>query len=182
LRRGPGRGGIFISYSRDDSRDAAGRLVDCVAQTFPRGQLFMDIDTIEPGLDFLEVINARLADCDVLLAVIGPGWADSRGEDGARRLDDPDDFVRLELEAALARGIRVVPVLVDGAPLPKSDSLPEGLRPLLRRNAVRLAHERFGAEAYNPWAGALTLSSFVAAFASAIATTGYLVKLGRLPR
>jgi hypothetical protein len=139
--------GIFISCRRDDSRHAAGRLVDRLAQVFPREQLFMDIDAIEPGLGFLKVIEARLADCDVLLAVIGPNWADARDEDGTRRLDDPDDLVRLELEAALSRDIRVIPVLVDGAQLPKADNLPEGLRPLVRRNAVGLAHERFGAEA-----------------------------------
>ncbi len=126
-------GGSHISCRRDASRHAAGRLVDRLAQTFPREHPFIDIDAIEPDLDFLDVINTRLDDCDVLLAVIGPDWADCRNADGVRRLDDPDDFVRPELEAALAR---VIPALVDGAPLPKADSLPEGLKPLVRRNAV----------------------------------------------
>jgi TIR domain len=139
-------GGIFISYRREDSQHAAGRLVDRLAQTFPRDQLFMDVDAIEPGLDFLEVINAKLADSDVMLAVIGPSWIDCRDEGGARRLDDPADFVRLEIETALKRRIRVIPVLVDGAQVPKADSLPETLRPLVRRNAVTIAHAKFGAD------------------------------------
>src|SRR5262249_5249834 len=121
-------GGIFISYRRDDSRHAAGRLVDRLAQIFPRGQLFMDVDAIEPGLDFAKVIDAKLEACDVVLAVIGPNWATSRDESGGLRLADPDDFVRLELEAALKRDIRVIPVLVDGAKIPKGDGLPDGLK------------------------------------------------------
>jgi hypothetical protein len=140
-------GGIFISYRREDSRHAAGRLVDRLAHRLPREQLFMDVDAIEPGLDFHRVIDAKLSECDVLLAVIGPHWADSRDATGARRLDNPDDYVRLEIGAALQRDIRVIPVLVDGAPVPNRDSLPEPLKPLTRRNAVRLDHERFGAEA-----------------------------------
>src|SRR5262245_1856610 len=98
-------GGIFISYRREDSQHAAGRLVDRLAQTFPRDQLCMDVDAIEPGLDFLDVINAKLADCEVMLVVIGPNWLDCRDESGARRLDDTGDFVRLEVEAALGRRI-----------------------------------------------------------------------------
>jgi hypothetical protein len=140
-------GGIFISYRRDDSRHAAGRLVDRLAQTYDRDQLFMDVDAIEPGLDFLKVINEKVAACDVLLAVIGPTWLDARNQSGARRLDDPDDFVRLEIEAALKRDVRVIPVLVDGAEMPRAGELPERLQPIVRRNAVRLAHERFGADA-----------------------------------
>src|SRR5262245_27035916 len=133
-------GGIFISYRRDDSRHAAGRLVDRLAQMFPREQLFMDVDAIEPGLDFEKVINAKLAACDVMLAVVGPNWAASRDESGGLRLADPKDFVRLELEAALKRKIRIIPVLVDGAKIPKGDGLPDVLRPLIRRNAVSLSH------------------------------------------
>lgn len=140
-------GGIFISYRRDDSRHAAGRLVDRLAQTFRRDQLFMDVDTIEPGLDFLKVIDDRVAACDVMLAVMGPGWVDARDETGQRRLDNPDDFVRREIEAALARDVRVIPVLVDGASVPRASELPDSLQPLVRRNAVRLTHERFGADA-----------------------------------
>lgn len=140
-------GGIFISYRREDARHAAGRLYQHLAQRFRGERLFMDVDSIEPGLDFVKVLTKTVADCDVLLAVIGPGWLDSRDEAGAPRLAKPKDFVRLEIEAALARDIRVVPVLVDGARMPGEDDLPESLRPLVTRNAVRLAHEQFGADA-----------------------------------
>ena len=140
-------GGIFISYRRDDARHAAGRLVDRLEQTYAREQLFFDIDNIAPGLDFVRVLSEQVQACDVLLAVIGQGWLDARNEDGSRRLGDPKDFVRIEIEAALARDIRVVPVLVDGAPMPREVDLPEKLQPLARRNAGRLTHERFGADA-----------------------------------
>ncbi|MGE3230473.1 MAG: toll/interleukin-1 receptor domain-containing protein [Hyphomicrobium sp.] len=140
-------GGIFISYRRDDSRHAAGRLYQHLVQRFPRDALFMDIDSIEPGLDFANVLQKTVADCDAIIAVIGPGWTYARDEAGARRLDNPDDFVRLEIEAALRRDVRVVPVLVDGASLPRAEELPETMRSLVRRNAVRLTHEKFGTDA-----------------------------------
>ena len=140
-------GGIFISYRRDDAKHAAGRLVDRLGQTFSRDQLFLDIDNIEPGLDFVKVLSQQVQACDVLLAVIGPGWLDNRDKNGARRLDNPKDFVRIEIEAALARDIRVIPVLVDGAQMPGEGDLPASLHPLLVRNAVRLVHERFASDA-----------------------------------
>ncbi len=111
-------GGIFISYRRDDAKHAAGRLVDRLGQTFAKDQLFLDIDNIEPGLDFVKVLSEQVQACDVLQAVIGPGWLDSRDAGGSRRLDNARDFVRIEIEAALARDIRVIPVLVDGAQMP----------------------------------------------------------------
>lgn len=140
-------GGIFISYRRDDAKHAAGRLVDRLGRTFVRDQLFFDIDNIEPGLDFKKVLSEKVEGCDVLLAVIGPDWISSKDELGARRLDSLYDFVRVEIEAALARGVRVIPVLVDGARMPKESELPETMRPLTYRNAVRLTHERFAADA-----------------------------------
>src|SRR5262249_34045163 len=85
--------------------------------------------------------------CDVLLALIGPGWLDARDASGQRRLDNPLDFVRLEIEAALRRNIRVIPVLLDGAGLPHEDSLPAALQPLTRRQALRITHERLAADA-----------------------------------
>src|SRR5262245_35399419 len=140
-------GGIFISYRRNDSRHAAGRLVDRLGQTFGHDQLFMDVDAIEPGLDFVQELGHRVDSCDVLLALIGPGWVAAMDEGGRRRLDDPSDFVRLEIETALRRNIRVIPVLLDGASLPPEESLPRGLQPLVRRQAVQIAHERFAADA-----------------------------------
>lgn len=139
--------GIFISYRRDDAKHAAGRLVDRLVTAVGRDRLFMDVDNIEPGLDFVKVLGDQVAQADVLLALIGPGWLNARDARGNRRLDNPADFVRIEIEAALARDIRVVPVLLDGAELPEPETLPASLRSLLRRNAVRISHERFGAEA-----------------------------------
>ena len=140
-------GGIFVSYRRDDAKHAAGRLVDRLSQAFGPDQLFLDVDNIAPGLDFKKVLAEKVQACDVLLAVIGPGWLTSADERGSRRLDNPNDFVRIEIEAALVRDIRVIPVLVDGAPMPGEQELPDTLRSLADRNAVRLAHERFGADA-----------------------------------
>jgi hypothetical protein len=137
-------GGIFVSYRRDDNRYAAGRFYDRLAQHFGPKQIFMDVDTIEPGLDFVKVLNERVGSCAVLVAVIGPAWLDVRDANGRRRLDDPADFVRIEIEAALARDVRVVPLLVEGAAMPREADLPESLRSLARRNAVTLTHATFG--------------------------------------
>lgn len=140
-------GGIFISYRRDDAKHAAGRLVDRLITGVGRDKLFLDVDNIEPGLDFVKVLNEEVAKCDVLLALIGPQWLEARDAKGNRRIDNPADFVRIEIEAALARDIRVVPVLLDGAELPVAGSVPPSLEPLRRRNAVRISHERFASEA-----------------------------------
>jgi hypothetical protein len=141
-------GGIFVSYRREDSQHAAGRLVDHLTKTFDRDQLFLDVDAIEPGLDFVKVFLEKLASCDVLLAVIGKHWLELKNPDGQRRLDDPRDFVRIEIEEALKRNdMRVIPVLVDGARMPKPEDLPESLRPLARRMATQLTHEKFNVNA-----------------------------------
>jgi len=140
-------GKIFINYRRGDDAGYSGRLFDRLQEAFPPQQLFMDVDNIEPGLDFVRVLNDRVAECDVVLAVIGRGWLDARDASGRRRLDDPDDFVRIEIASALDQGKRVVPVLVNDAAMPRPDELPEVLRPLSRRNAVRLTHERFHSDA-----------------------------------
>ncbi|MGM1060718.1 SRPBCC family protein [Saccharothrix sp. Mg75] len=127
---------IFISYRRDDSSGHAGRLYDALAARFGEADVFLDVDSIGPGEDFAEVIERTLARCDALLAVIGRTWA-------SPRLHDPADFVRLEVERALARDLRVVPVLVAGAALPPAGDLPEVLRPLVRRNAFEVSDLRF---------------------------------------
>jgi TolA-binding protein len=106
----------------------------------------MDVDSIEPGLDFARVLNDQVAQCDILISVVGKNWIDARDENGARRLDNPDDFVRIEIEAALHQDKRVIPVLVGEAQMPRADQLPDTLRPFARRNAVRLTHERFRAD------------------------------------
>jgi hypothetical protein len=136
-------GRIFISYRRGDDPGHAGRLFDGLQQAFARDQLFMDVDNIEPGLDFLEVVQDRIAESDVLLAVIGSRWVQAEDSKGRRRLDNPDDFVRVEIEAALAQKKRVIPVLVGEGQMPSPEDLPDSLRALARRNAVRVTHERF---------------------------------------
>jgi formylglycine-generating enzyme required for sulfatase activity len=136
-------GTIFINYRRSDDPGNAGRLFDCLQEVFPRGRLFIDVDSIEPGVDFVEVLREQVAQCDVLISIIGRGWVDARDETGARRLDNPADFVRIEIEAALAQGKRLIPVLVGEARMPRADELPDAMKPLARRNAVRLTHERF---------------------------------------
>ena len=110
---------IFISYRRDDSQGSAGRLRDKLVQYFPPEHVFMDVDTVEPGIDFVASIQKAVGDCDVLLAVIGKRWLDSVDSQGRPRLESPEDYVGLEIAAALARDIRVVPVLVDGAEMPQ---------------------------------------------------------------
>jgi formylglycine-generating enzyme required for sulfatase activity len=137
-------GKIFINYRRGDSIATAGRLHDRLAQAFGRGNLFMDVDHIPPGVDFVDHLKEQLAACDVLLAVIGPGWVGAKGADGRRRLDSPEDFVAIEIAAALAKDIRVIPVLIDGASMPGPEDLPDSLKALARRNAVEVRHTQFG--------------------------------------
>ena len=139
--RVPGK--IFINYRRGDDAGNTGRLFDRLQETFAPDQLFMDVDSIKPGLDFVKVLDEQVAQCDVLLAVIGKGWIDARDEIGGRRLDDDNDFVRVEIEAALKQDKRVIPVLVGDARMPRESELPDSLKPFARRNAVRLTHERF---------------------------------------
>src|SRR5262249_35628668 len=116
---------------------------DALAARFGEDHVFMDIDQIEPGLDFTEVINDAVASCDVVIALVGARWLNSVDGKGRVRLDSPDDFVRLELEAALARGVRVIPTLVQNAEMPSSDELPDTMRAFARRHAVELSDTRW---------------------------------------
>jgi hypothetical protein len=136
-------GRIFISYRRDETAYPAGWLFDRLAQHFGSAQVFKDVDSIELGDDFIEVISRAVGSCDVLLALIGDQWLTMTDLHGRRRLDDPDDFVRLEIEAALARKVRIIPILVDGATMPRADELPAGLSGLVRRQALELSPSRF---------------------------------------
>jgi TPR repeat protein len=140
------QGKIFINYRRGDDPGNTGRLFDRLQETFAPDQLFIDVDSIKPGLDFVKVLDQQVSQCDVLLAVIGRGWIDASDEAGARRLADVNDFVRIEIEAALNQDKLVIPVLVGEARMPRADHLPDSLKPLARRNAVRLTHERFRAD------------------------------------
>src|SRR5215831_13899411 len=140
-------GKIFINYRRDDSMSTAGRLHDRLAQTFGRKNLFMDVDHVPAGVDFVDYLHKQVAACDVFLATIGPNWLDAKDDSGRRRFDNPDDFVTIEIAAALARNIRVIPVLIDGARTPKAEKLPDSIRPLVRRNAVEVRNSNFGRDA-----------------------------------
>ena len=138
---------IFINYRRDDTPGVAGRLFDYLASKYSRRELFMDVDAVQPGLDFAKQLDTQVSQCHVLLAVIGPHWLDAHDQAGKRRLDSDKDYVRIELASALKRDIAVIPVLVDGAVMPPEESLSEDLRPLARRHALELRHTRFNADA-----------------------------------
>src|SRR5271155_2257033 len=138
---------IFINYRRDDAPGVAGRLFDYLASKYSRRELFMDVDAMQPGLDFAKQLDTQVSQCHVLLAVIGPHWLDAPDQAGKRRLDSDKDYVRIELASALKRDIVVIPVLVDGAVMPPEESLSEDLRPLARRHALELRHTRFNADA-----------------------------------
>lgn len=134
---------IFVNYRRNDTSGYAGRLYDALAAHSPAWYVFMDIDTIEPGVDFSEVIEHALESCDVVLSLIGPGWLQASDGHGHRRLEAPDDFVRMEILGALDRDVRVIPVLVGNARMPGSDELPPELARLSRRNAIELSDGRW---------------------------------------
>jgi hypothetical protein len=138
-----GFGSGFLSYRREESAYPAAWLFDRLADRFGADQVFKDVDSIELGDDFVEVITSAVGSCDVLLAVIGPRWLTTTDEEGRRRLDDPDDFVRLEIEAALARNVRIIPILVDDARMPRAADLPASLARLVRRQALELSPNRF---------------------------------------
>ena len=138
-----GDGGIFISYRRKETSHLAGRLYDRLAGRFGEDQIFMDVDTIEPGLDFADEISQAVAACQVLLVIIGSAWLIGADERGHRRLDNPDDLVRLEVEAALTRGVRIIPVLTEDAIMPTQLDLPESLAGLARRNALTIRPDSF---------------------------------------
>jgi TIR domain len=140
-------GKIFINYRRGDEPGFAQALFGRLEQAFPADKLFMDVDGIEPGRDFVQILEQQVAISDVMLSVIGKAWIDARDDLGTRRLDNPEDYVRMEIASALEQGKRVIPVLVGEARMPHSEELPEAIRPLARRNAVRLTHERFRADA-----------------------------------
>lgn len=140
---------IFICYRREDSQWPTDRLHQALKSVVadPHRDIFIDIDNIPFGVDFEQYLGAQVGQCDILLAMIGRGWIDARDPGtGQRRLDDPKDFVRIEIATALARGIRVVPILVDGAIIPREDELPTGLQPLAKRNGMDLQRMTFDAD------------------------------------
>ena len=139
------KGFIFISYRRDDSAGFTRAIYEHLAQRFSRDRIFMDVDGIEPGLPFDQVINRAVGRCECLLAMIGKDWM-QRTAGGTLRIENPKDFVRTEIAAALSRNIRVIPVLLDGTVMPAPDVLPEPLRPLAMRNAIEISNTRFASD------------------------------------
>jgi hypothetical protein len=138
--------GIFISYRRQDEPNFAGRLSDRLTTAFGEEKVFMDISSLDLGLDFVEAINQSLSRCYALIVIIGKRWLDVVDEHGRRRLDDPEDFVRLEIETAISRGIRVIPILVEGAKMPNASQMPKSLESLPRRHMIEMSHEKFSIE------------------------------------
>ncbi len=128
---------IFICYRRGDSPGEAGRLADTLHAEFVT-DVFLDIDTIVPGEPFEDAIGKAVATSDVMLVIIGLNWLTAAGPGGERRIDDPDDFVRIEIKRALDRNMRVIPVLVQDAQMPRPEELPEELRSLAFRQAIDL--------------------------------------------
>ena len=128
---------ILISYRREDSADVTGRIYDRLVQSFPKA-VFRDVDSIPLGADFREQLDKEVAKCDVFLAVIGPDWMGPKDSAGKTRLEDPKDFVRIEIESALNRQIPVIPVLVKGTLIPSSTQLPRSLQELSYRQGVAI--------------------------------------------
>jgi TIR domain-containing protein len=119
---------VFISYRREETAGEARALYNALTTRLGENAVFMDVDNIAPGRDFREALQERLASYDLLLALIGRDWANATNASGERRLEDPGDFVRLEIEAALKRKISVIPVLVQGAQMPAAPQLPDSIR------------------------------------------------------
>jgi len=139
---------VFISYRRSESQHATGRLFSRMAPRYlAEAEIFMDVEAIAAGADFTAALDRSLKGCKVCLVMIGPRWLTETNADGSRRIDNPNDFVRQEVIAALARNITVIPVLIDNARMPTPGELPEPLKPLAARNALAINHERFDEDA-----------------------------------
>jgi TIR domain/LGFP repeat len=139
-------GGVFISYRREDTAYAAGWLYDRLVENFDGVQVFKDVDSVRPGEDFVQAIMAAVGSCSVLLVLIGRYWLSAVDRNGQRRIDDPSDWVRLEIDAGLTRDVSVIPILCDGAPMARADDLPSSIRGLARRQAVELSPMHFTAD------------------------------------
>ena len=142
----PSKQRIFISYRRDDAQWAAGRLADALSAYFGDQRVFRDIDGIAGGADFGDVIQENLGTADAVIVLIGPDWLDAADSQGRQRLQNPTDWVVREVATALEKGVPVYPVLVDGAAMPRSDELPEALKPLVRFNALSISDDRWQAD------------------------------------
>jgi TIR domain len=135
--------GVFLNYRRDDSGPYARFLTIRLGERFPGTPIFMDLDSIEAGADFTEATESALRSCVVMVTLIGGQWLTIADEDGRPRLDNPDDLVRFEISTALRRGVRVIPVLVDGAVMPRQQQLPSDIDRLARLHALEMSYGRF---------------------------------------
>jgi hypothetical protein len=138
-------GSVFISYRREDSAGYARAIYNALRERLGKASVFMDVDTIEPGLDFIESIQSAVGKCEVLLAIIGPRWLSAEA-DSMPRLFEEIDYVRSEIRTALERNVRVIPVLVGGATMPSGEALPDDLKTLIRRNAIEIRHTHFDSD------------------------------------
>jgi DNA polymerase len=134
---------IFINYRRQDTEGYVGRLYDHLLRHFKRDDIFMDVDSIKPGQDFVAALENAVAGCDVFIAMIGPGWVSASDDNGNRRIEQWNDFVRIEIASALAHNKTVIPVLVGRAKMPAPVDLPDDIVALARRNAFELSHFHF---------------------------------------
>ena len=139
-------GTIFISYRREETAGEARALFNDLVATLGKDAVFMDVDNISLGRDFRLALQESLASCGLMIVLIGKHWLDSKNEAGQVRLENPNDFVRLEVGTALKRNISVTPVLVQGARMPSADQLPEDLKDLSYRNAFELSYNRWGSD------------------------------------
>ena len=137
---------LFICYRRSDASAEARVVYEALRRRYGRDSLFMDVDSILPGGDWVQGIDEAIGRCDVLLAIIGPEWTGVTDREGKLRLFDAGDRVRLELEAAMRRGVPIIPVLVENASMPRMDELPESLQPLQRHQSLRLDHQTFDSD------------------------------------
>jgi hypothetical protein len=129
-------GQLFISYRRSDSADITGRIYDRLVDEYGRAPIFKDVDSIPLGTDFKGYLDRKVSECNVLLPIIGDHWLDATDVAGKKRLEDPNDLVRIEIESALERGIPVIPLLVRGAQMPAEEELPSSLKRLVSRNGI----------------------------------------------
>ena len=134
---------VFISYRRDDSAGYTGHLADSLEPLLGSGKIFRDVEDIHPGDDFVKAIEQNLQHSSVLLIVIGKNWLTAKDDQGLLRLNNPKDFVRLEIETALRYKHQIIPVLVDDATMPKPEDLPESIAPIAYRQAIEIADNRW---------------------------------------
>jgi hypothetical protein len=171
---------IFISYRREDSAGYAGRLRESLERRLGKGAVFRDVDALEPGQDFVDTIAIRLRDANACLVLIGREWLDAEDASGRRRLEQQNDYVRLEIATALAQPqMRVVPVLVEGTRMPSTEELPETIQGLARRQAVSLRDESWDTDVTR-FVSALDRRSWVQRYRLALAATAAVVVVGAL--